>query len=371
MALRTFYVPAGYEVSEVRVRALSEREVSDSVRLATREARLWESETGVMRSYPSSALAESGDLFPALSGVSLGGGSFGGYRLHTVGLFPVRWSSVTGQLVFTDSFELELELVATSETGLRRQRTGTAAEATFGAAVRSLVENAEDVPVFGGLSGLRGASGHGLFLPEELPSVEGSGVDMVIVTLADMADEFQVLADWKTQKGIPTVVRTLSWVETNYPAGHDTAERIRLFLQDAYAKWGTYLVLLAGDYEEVPPREAYNRFFYGGAEVPTDQYYACLEGDWNGDGDQYFGEGTFQGDPGDSIDMYPDVYVGRAPVESEAEATNFVTKSQTYEKNPPSGYVEAHNIFAEVLFPSEWEYGDPPEEITLDGKTLA
>jgi hypothetical protein len=69
-------------------------------------------------------------------------------------------------------------------------------------------------------------------------------------------------------------------------------------------------VLLGGDYEQVTPRHAFNRFFFlppgSGREIPTDQYYACLEGNWNEDGDGLFGEGLWQGQHNDQADLYPE-----------------------------------------------------------------
>jgi hypothetical protein len=40
-----------------------------------------------------------------------------------------------------------------------------------------------------------------------------------------------------------------------------------------------------------------------------------------------------------------------------------------YDKTPPAGYVKKVCYLAEVLFPDNWEYGQPPENITLDGAT--
>jgi hypothetical protein len=52
----------------------------------------------------------------------------------------------------------------------------------------------------------------------------------------------------------------------------------------------------------------------------------------------------------DSIDMYPDVFVGRASVENDAEAQAFVNKVLTYEKNPPNGHELDMLFLGEVLW---------------------
>ncbi len=376
MAVRTFIVPEGFEVGEVRVTPRGESRIAEGVRLSLRGIERVspdgpdEPSAATARPWPAGAIEIDAPRLPARSGVSLGSGMLAGHRVHSVALFPVRWDRETGDVFLASSVDVDLELVsarASAEGDLVRQRRNPSAERAWTSVLRGMVANPQDVPtdrLDGGLTEPRG------FIPTDIPSLDGTAVDFVIVTPADLESEFQTLADWKTKKGTPTTIRTVEWIDSNYPAGFDRAERIRLFLKDAYAHWGTYLVLMGGDFTDVPPRMAYNRFFFGGKFIPTDQYYACLEGDWNGDKDQYYGEGDFQSVPGDSVDLYPDVFIGRAPVESPAEAAVFVAKSLVYDKTPPVDYVEDVCYLAEVLFPSDWHFGDPVESITLDGSAL-
>ena len=367
MAVRLFYVPEGLEVSEVRISPSRERSVASGIELHARTERALEP-TEVTRPYPSGALEETSPTIPAVSGVSLtaGPGTMAGYRIHSVALFPVRWNKNTKEVLLTEDFDVELvtRVAATPSDLVQERRTNV--DNIFAEAMRLFVVNANEIPIVSD----EGSSNEGGFAPRDLPSVDGSEVDMVIITTAGMQANFQTLANWKTKKGVPTVVRSVDWVETNYPAGHDIQERIRLFIRDAYSKWGTRYVLLGGDYEQVPPRDVYNRFYFGGRLIPSDQYYSCLEGNWNADGDERMGEGQFQTENGDLVDLYPDLFVGRAAVQTTTEANTFVNKSLTYEKTPPASYVKVHGAFGEVLFPNTWEFGDPPGEISLDGKTL-
>jgi hypothetical protein len=371
MAVRSYYIPEGFEVREVRVTPREEVPVAQGVRLAVRQAPLEPNPEDATRSFPAGALDLAVSRHPARSGVSLRSGTLAGHRVHSVALFPVRWDSASLELRVARSIDVEIELAPAPPSsppfGLVRERPAPSADRAFREALAGMVANPADLPAPDAT--LRASEGG--FLPSDLPSVEGSGVDMVILTTPVMESAFQTLANWKTKKGVPTVVRTMDWVDANYPAGHDRSERIRMFLQDAYRKWGLYLALLAGDYADVPPRDAWCRFFYGGTEIPTDQYYTGLEGDWNLDGDGLIGEGLYQGTNDDQADLYPDIFVGRAPVSTVSQATTFVTKSMNYEKTPPAGYVEEVCHLAEVLFPDTWQYGvDPPEDITLDGKDL-
>jgi hypothetical protein len=371
MAVRVFYVPEGQEVTGVTVTPGAEVLLEGVSLRAPIASAAEESGRTVHRAFPAGARGDGGGMVPERAGVSLGGGNMAGHRLHTVALFPVRWSPADGSVRFTRTFDVELQLRPSGTLpGLARSRPlGGVAGRSMAAGLSGMVANPADLPVSVLLPESSphptGLSGRGL------PGSIGSFVEMVIVTTDSLAPSFQELADWKTAKGVPAVVRTVEWIEANYPGGHDLPERIRLFLRDAHSRWGTGLALLGGDYALVPPRAAFNRFYYGGSEIPTDQYYACLDGDWNGDGDEYYGEGEYNSDPGDSVDLFPDIFVGRAPVQSVAEVNNFVAKSRLYATGPPAGYVEDHTVFGEVLFPSDWEYGDSQSIITLDGKALA
>src|SRR5258705_6485357 len=139
-----------------------------------------------------------------------------------------------------------------------------------------------------------GKTGRGAerFKPPQSPSVLGSPVEYVIVTTDPYVSEFQRLADWKTESGVPAVVRTLSFIRQEYPFGADDADRIRQFIRDAYSRWSTKWVLLGGDTDVIPFRMIYTTFF-SGEHIPCDMYFSCLDGSWNADGDSTYGEGFY------------------------------------------------------------------------------
>src|SRR5262245_15905434 len=145
------------------------------------------------------------------------------------------------------------------------------------------------------------------FRPTQVPSLLGSPVAYLIITSEELVPSFQPLADWKTASGVPAAVRTLDFIREQYPAAVDDPDRIRMFIRDAYSRWGTRWVLLGGDTELIPPRIAYVQFL-DDVFVPTDLYYSCLDGNWNADGDSLFAEAyaEFVTD-GDDADLLPEV----------------------------------------------------------------
>ena len=192
--------------------------------------------------------------------------------------------------------------------------------------------------------------------------VLGHPVQYVIVTTAGLAPSFAPLVDWKIRKGVPAAIQTLESIQAQYPAAADDAERVRLFLKNAHAA-GARWTLIGGDTDVIPIRHA-STTFYTGDPLPTDLYFACLDGSWNGDGDSRWGEGSAGPDPGDAADLVPELAVGRAPVRTPAEAARVVLRTIQYERFPAGDYEESRLFAANVLFPANWT---PGNSISLDG----
>lgn len=291
-------------------------------------------------------------------------GSLRGRNVAYLRVSPTRWNPATGELDRIARVRVRLTLEPGGEPPVARERIVREWETDglpSGVPTRELgmALAADDA------SPRRKA---GPFRPQQLPSVLGSPVEYLIITSDALAAAFQPLADWKTQCGVPAVVRTTSFIQQQYPSAADDAERIRLFIRDAYSRWGTKWVLLGGDTDIIPTRQAIT-LFYGGESIATDLYFSCLDGNWNADGDSIYGEGfASASNPGDAVDLLPEVYVGRAPVLTVSDVQTFLNKTFAYERTPVGGYEQGWLFFAEVLFPQPWNPGDPTQ---LDGAELA
>ena len=311
---------------------------------------------------PQDALApyRAGAEFPSEVVRYLGSGTWHGYAIASFAVFPLQ--VVDGDLVLHADVRLSIETgPARVVPGFARALRMSAARARdVEARLRGLVANDDALATY---PSIPHGEHHGPFVAAATPSLEGSPVDCIIVVPAALAAPFDALADWKTAKGIPTVVRTVEWIEANYPRGIDRAETIRFFLQDAYTKWGVQWVLLAGDTPEIPPRYLYTAYYYGGTLVPADLYFACLDGSFNADGDTRFGE-----QPVDAPDLYAELSVGRLPVSTLADAANLVAKIMSYETPFDTEYVDKTLFLAEVLFPAPWS---PPAPVQLNGADMA
>lgn len=291
-------------------------------------------------------------------------GSLRGRNVAFLRVSPARWNPATGLVERLVRLKVRLTLEPSHADVVPRERI--VREWEDGGLPGGRPTRALAAALAAGETGFKG--GAGVFRPEQLPSVLGSPVAYLIITSDELAAAFQPLADWKTQTGVPAAIRTTSFIRAQYPSAADDAERIRLFIRDAYSRWGTKWVLLGGDTDVIPTRYA-QTLFYGGESIATDLYFSCLDGNWNADGDSIYGEGyASTQDPGDACDLLPEVYVGRAPVLTVSDVQTFVAKTLQYEKTPTGSYENTWLFFAEVLFPQPWTAPNPTQ---LDGAELA
>lgn len=136
--------------------------------------------------------------------------------------------------------------------------------------------------------------------------------DYVIITSTTYDEYWQPLADWKTKKGMPATIVTTYWIYNSGGYSGDNQQKIRSFVIDAHANWGTPYFLMAGEHGTVPFE--YRNYY---ENTPSDQYYSDYDDDWT-----------------------HEVFVGRSTSEGQTEINTFINKVINYEKNPPlSDYI--------------------------------
>ncbi len=187
------------------------------------------------------------------------------------------------------------------------------------------------------------------------PSTVNSKYDYLIVTDYEMKPAFLEFAKWKEKLGIRTKVVVLEEFIKNY-SGMDSAERLRNALKDFYSRDSFKFLLLGGDTDIIPFRYAFAMSCEAGYHprednLPCDLYFADLDGDWNRDGDMTFGEVE------DSIDLYPEIMVGRAPVRSVEEAQLFCQKVEEYERGIFQDYQRNLCFSGSILWTSPYTDG--------------
>jgi hypothetical protein len=315
------------------------------------------SDAGPHRRVPADpALYGSAQPFPGRLHDAPTVGLFRGHRIAQLALHPVEYVPATGTLRHLESLELRIttapsgEALAECARMLRRDAATTAR-------VARMVDNAAALADYEVVAPLGGGR---LLDPEARYSY-------VIVTTTAWADGLDELVDFETQRGHKTGVFTIDWILANYPGGVDTQDSIRDFVIDAYQTWGIQYLLLVGDARDsngVPHRGLYSTTDYGtsDSDIPADMYYGCLDGTWNDDGDGYWGE------PGED-DLYHEVAVGRACIDTQAELENFVTKVTRYRTQPIVQECSEALMVGELLWSDPTWGGDYKDEILFGAST--
>ena len=171
------------------------------------------------------------------------------------------------------------------------------------------------------------------FAPPTLPCSSSESYLHVIITGASLTNAFRSLVMYRRQGGFSSTMVTIDDIVKTYGHGGDRQSTIRDFIKDAYKNWGTEYVVLGGDTQVVPARLLHIESGQGDVDdMPSDLYYQCLDGDFDGNGNGIYGEPD-DGPTGGDIDLYAEVKIGRVSVESEAEFQNWFYKMKKYDED--------------------------------------
>ena len=153
-------------------------------------------------------------------------------------------------------------------------------------------------------------------------------------------------------RGMLTEIVTIEYINANMP-GQDTPEKMRNYIIQEYQDSGIEQVLLAGDVEHVPYRGFYcyvdSGSGYASDDIPADLYYSALDGTWNDDSDNLWGE------IGED-DLLPDISVGRMSFSNLSELSIMLNKTISYQNTPVLGELQKPLLLGEHMYndPLTW-----------------
>ena len=176
------------------------------------------------------------------------------------------------------------------------------------------------------------------------------GYDLLVVTKQQYVASFDEYVSFYQARGLRTHVVDLETVLSTME-GQDNAEKLRNFIIQEYEDNGIMMVNLGGDVPDIPYRGLYCYVTSGGGDkednnIPADLYYAALDGNWNDDGDNRWGE------IGED-DLLPEIGIGRMCFSNQSELDNMLHKAMTYQTEPVLGE------FRDVIMAGEHLYDDP------------
>ncbi|RJP78638.1 MAG: hypothetical protein C4524_06395, partial [Candidatus Zixiibacteriota bacterium] len=249
----------------------------------------------------------SDDSYPAVAAGDLQTQFYAGHGLAYAAAFPVVYRPVSGELAYYPTITVIIETRPTA----RAQEAFGLLKHTPAAAQRlaGMIQNPEAGAAYGPVQPQR---------PD--------GWDMLVVTPQAFIPGYQPWVDYKNRSGIMTTVVTTEYIYANYP-GADNQTKIRNCIIDYYTTEDITYVMLAGDNEHIPHRGLRCVSGYTDNDIAADLYYAGLDGNWNTDGDNYWGE------PGEE-DFVAEVLIGRSCADNATEIQNWVNKTLMYQTQP-------------------------------------
>ncbi len=202
--------------------------------------------------------------------------------------------------------------------------------------------------------------------------------ELVIITSPALTDAYVPMINLKLQTGFNAAIAITDSIYAHY-SGVDEAAAIRNYLKDFYQAGGRY-VILGGDEDNVPVRYAY---YYNTDVSPElkrlmicDLYFADLDGDWNFDGDDIWGEPTQ-----DHPDLGAELAVGRLPFSDTSQIAAYTAKIEDYLFSPGGGdpsYLNRSIFFTSDQMRDYFEGGQQyhvaekfPDHMSTDCETLA
>ncbi len=316
---------------------------------------------------PDSVLYNSNSFYPKQSAQIVSHSYLdGANHIVSILLNPLRYNPVTGVVEFANNISFSFSYTFTGKQPIYPKKRFAIDAPKYDAYLYNLVQNSSDITAYRNVPDIE-IDPNG---PEDFNYLIICPDDIVDLELGE-ENPFEELIKWKEQKGHRVRLMTYTQIANHINAGNgddigthlinDIPGKVRKYLKHQWQNHGLANVLIVGGKDD-PFRYAHKMSEYPpliASKVPSDLYYADFNGDWNNDGDQYYGEFGNQswpvtGSP-DNIDYLQEVFTGRviippiiappagSPTRKEA-IRNWSEKLITYEKGPNSGFVGYTNI---------------------------
>ena len=233
-----------------------------------------------------------------LNGVSF---AFGGFT-------PVRYKPASGQVSYAQTVTVTVEYQASRADYSRKLWLRPETRNS----IAKLAQNAGMLDSYARRDGA-------------LPSYE-----MLLITPQNYAESFADYVALYAGRGIRVRIATTQDIYSAMQ-GRDNKEKIRNYIIQEYENNGISMVLIGGDVNIVPHRNLWCYAQQGYEDqVPSDCYYACLDGTLNDDGDNKWGE------VGED-DLLPELSVARLPFNNASQLETILNKTFSYLTAPVLG----------------------------------
>jgi len=342
-------LPSGMEAEDLTIKRFGEIRISlDDIVMPTQRQYPLSYKGQLSFDSPRADIYDSFDAYPAKISKGLSTHFLSGHPIAFGAVSPFEYRPQDNELVFYSG----LEVTVNYRSGIRAQEaTRLLKQDSFVARrLNQSVDNLQDIPAY--------------------QYMQNDGYEYLMIVEESKIPIWETLADLYEGRGISVSIKSVSQI-TASQTGQDEQEKIRNYIIAAYESNPLRYVLLGGDVDVIPHRGFYVSMGYGGEtddDIPADMYYSCLDGNWNYDGDEYWGEPQ-------EADLVPELAIGRICYNSDEEIINQINKIFMYQVAPVEDHVKSVDFIGEWLWDGPTWGGDYMDEMiggsSMHGYTTA
>ncbi len=337
-------LPEGQEVSDVIITEIQMAGLRDNIKLkpASKPVPISQKHLFNVNPEPDQSIYSSFANYPEENIIDINTNYLAGHGIASFLFCPITYIPAENRVETVTSVSFEVITQSITTNGVRRLKHND----EIINKLNTIVDNPEMISSYNYSTNLR---------TEEY--------DILLISSTDLLPEFQDYIDFKQSTGWIVKAITTDEIYENY-TGVDDPEKIRNCIIDYYENYDLGYVILGGDTETnqsliVVPHRAFD--VLDDPTMPSDIYFACLDGDWDNNNNNHYGESG-------EIDPYAEVYVGRICVDSATEIQNFTNKLRNYQEFPVVEDIEKALMIGEVLNDDPWTYGgDYKDQIVAGG----
>jgi len=269
-----------------------------------------------------------------------------GYSFALGKFTPVRWNPATGSLSYFSNVRIIVHYAQTDNSTKAFKNISSSDNALL--RVLTLAQNDD--------------------MMERYPGKEPmDAYQMLIITTSALKPGFEPLKNYYDSIGIMTRIAASDSIATVMP-GTGVRTKIRNYIIQEYQNNSIEYVLIGGDVSQIAARGFYCYVISGaGYEddgIPADLYFSALDGTFDEDGDGIYGEALQ-----DSVDLLPEVAIGRFPVETADELEILVNKTINYQKYPVMADMNKIIMLGENLLDTPLTMGQDYLELLIDDQS--
>lgn len=291
------------------------------------------SETKMAEYYFNEDVYASRNIFPQTQYSNLSTNFMNGYGFAFSSFTPVQYNPAEGSVSYYSKVTIRITTAPKREASTALKNLSSSK--TILKSVASLAQNPDEIRAY----------------PTKKIRSEDE-YKLLILTPQEFETNFSELQEIYLSRGMKSKVITKEFIQQNIE-GQDLQEKIRNFIIQEYQTSGIEYVLLGGDVEHIPYRGFYCYVVSGDGYteygIPADLYYSGLDGNWNDNGDDKWGEP-------EEDDLLPDIAVARFPFSTNSELANMIKKSVSYQNSPVLGEFRKPFLAGENLYsgPDTW-----------------